>query len=94
MMRQDRRMTLGGLGLLLAGLYGHVQSAIDIGGSFRAFRDHLAGFVALTIATGVVVAMVGRRFWPRRNDVTILVLGAVQAVIGLLVYLDRFSLKG
>lgn len=94
MMRLDRRMILGGFGLLLAGLHGHVQSAIDIGGSFRAFRDHLLGFVVLTLGTGLLIATVGRRFWPRRHDVTILVLGIVQAVIGLLVYLDRFAMKG
>jgi hypothetical protein len=78
-----------GIGLLL-----HLLSARAIGGSYVAYRDHIFGFVILTLVSGVIIAGIGWRFWRGRHDITLLILGAVQAIAGLDVYLNRFSVHG
>jgi hypothetical protein len=87
------RMWLG-LALLFAGFMGHVLAAQAIGGTHVAYRDHLAGFFGLTIISAAIIAALGWRFWKGRHDITILAIGAVQAAIGLLVYVQRFSVHG
>jgi hypothetical protein len=86
--------TWSGLTLLVAGLIGHLLAAHAIGGTFVAYRDHVLGFVLLTIVSGALLALFGRRFWRGRHEVTLLWLGVVQAVIGVLVYIERFSVHG
>ena len=86
------RMWLGIL-LLAAGLSGHLFAAQAIGGYYIAYRDHIFGFVALTIATGLIIALLGKRFWRGRHDITVLIIGAVQAVGGLLIYINRFNIS-
>ena len=86
--------TLIGAALLLAGLVGHVLAAQAIGGTSLAYRDHLLGFVGLTLVSGGIIAALGWRLWKGRRDITMLILGAVQAMLGLLVYLNRFSVHG
>ena len=83
-----------GLAFLIAGLVGHVLAARAIGGSYVAYRDHLAGFIVLTVVSGAVLALAGRRFWRGRSELTVLLLGALQAVLGLVVYIERFSVHG
>jgi hypothetical protein len=83
-----------GLVLLVAGLMGHVLAAQAIGGTHLAYRDHLAGFFGLTIVSGAIIAGLGWQFWKGRLDITILAIGVVQAVFGLLVYIERFSVHG
>lgn len=92
---QGRRLrTGGGLALLLAGLIAHVVSAQAIGGTWVAYRDHVAGFVMLTLVSGAILVGLGRRFWRGRWDITWLSLGVIQALIGLFVYINRFSVHG
>ena len=87
-------LTLIGAVLLLVGLVGHVLAAQAIGGTTLAYRDHLLGFVGLTLVSGGMIAALGWRFWKGRRDITLLILGAVQAVLGLVVYINRFSVHG
>jgi 4-amino-4-deoxy-L-arabinose transferase-like glycosyltransferase len=79
-----------GLLLLVAGLSGHLFAAQAIGGSYIAYRDHIAGFSILTLASVMIVALLEWRFWKGRRDLTILIVGAVQAVLGLVIYIERF----
>ena len=89
------RMRLGlGVALLVAGLIGHLLAAQAIGGSHIAYRDHIAGFVGLTVLSGAIIAGLGWRFWKGRHDISILILGVVQALFGLFVYIERFSVHG
>jgi hypothetical protein len=40
--------------------------------------------------SGVIIAALGRHFWKGRHDFTLLILGALQAILGLVVYIERF----
>ncbi len=88
--RSSLRMWLG-VALLAAGLSGHLFAAHGIGGHYIAYRDHIVGFVILTIAAGLILAGLGRRYWRGRHDLTVLILGAVQAITGLVIYINRFN---
>lgn len=79
--------------LLGAGLAGHLLSAHAIGGYWFAYRDHVFGFVLILAVTGGIIALVGRRFWPRRGAWTLLVIGLVQALFGYLVWRNRFGIR-
>jgi uncharacterized membrane protein (UPF0136 family) len=87
-----RRWTWLGLALLVAGLFGHLFAAQAIGGHYIHYRDHIAGFVGLTLVSGVLIALLGRRFWRGRHDITLLILGALQALLGLVIYIRRFDI--
>lgn len=76
--------------LLAAGLCGHLFAARGIGGSYIAYRDHIAGFAILTIASLVIVGLLGWRFWKGRRDITLLTVGVIQAILGLVIYIERF----
>ena len=80
-----------GVALLAAGLSGHLFAADAIGGHYIAYRDHIFGFVFLTLVAGLIIVLLGRRYWRGRHDVTVLILGVVQAVIGLWIYMNRFN---
>jgi len=84
------------LGVLLlgVGLLLHLLSARAIGGSYLAYRDHIFGFVVLTLVSGAIIAGLGWRFWKGRHDITLLILGAVQTIVGIVVYINRFSVHG
>ena len=86
-------MWLGVL-FLLGGLVCHVLAADAIGGSAVAYRDHLLGFVGLTVVSGAILGVLGWRFWRGRRDITIFALGLLQALIGLFVYTQRFAVHG
>jgi hypothetical protein len=88
------RWALLGVILLGVGLLLHLLSARAIGGSYVAYRDHILGFVGLTLVSGAIVAGLGWRFWKGRHDITLLILGVLQTVIGGLVYINRFSVHG
>jgi hypothetical protein len=81
-----------GIVLLVAGLCGHLFAARAIGGYYIAYRDHIFGFVILTAVAGVIIAALGWRFWKGRPDITVLILGLVQAIIGFVIYLNRFNI--
>jgi hypothetical protein len=88
------RWTLLGVLLLGVGLLLHLLSARAIGGSYVAYRDHIFGFVVLTLVSGAIIAGLGWRFWKGRHDITLLILGAVQTIVGIVVYINRFSVHG
>lgn len=87
---------LAGLGvvLLIVGFLGHYFAARAIGGSYIAFRDHIAGFFLILVVTGAIVAGLGWRFWKSRRDITLLIIGVVQALFGVLVYIQRYHVHG
>ena len=85
-----RQWTLLGVVLTLLGLLGHLLAARAIGGTHIAFRDHIAGFALIALVTGAIIFGLGSRFWRGRYDVSLLVFGAVQALMGLFVYVERF----
>ena len=91
---RSRRLLWLGVELLGIGLLGHLLAARAIGGSYVAYRDHIGGFVGLTLVSGAIIAGLGSRFWKGRYDITLLILGALQAVIGVIVYIERFSVHG
>ena len=85
------RMWLG-IVLLGAGLLGHLLAARAIGGSYIAYKHHIFGFVLLTVVAGAIIAGLGWRFWRGRPEITVLTLGIVQALIGLVIYIERFRI--
>jgi hypothetical protein len=85
------RIGLGVL-LLVLGFLGHFLAARAIGGSYVAFRDHISGFFLILLVTGAIVAGLGWRFWRGRHDITLLVIGAIQALFGLVIYIERFHI--
>ena len=89
--RSRRRIWIGVM-LLVAGLLGHLFAARAIGGSYVAYRDHTSGFVLLTLVSGAVIAGLGWRFWRGRHDITVLILGVLQALLGFVIYLERFHI--
>lgn len=82
-----------GIVLLGAGLSGHLFAARAIGGYYIAYRDHIFGFVFLTVVSALIVAALGWRFWRGRHDITVLIVGVVQTVLGLIVYINRFNVS-
>jgi hypothetical protein len=85
-----RQWTLLGVILTLLGLLGHLLAARAIGGTHLAYRDHIFGFVFIGVVTGAIIFGLGWRFWRGRYDISLLVFGAVQALMGLFVYVERF----
>lgn len=83
-----------GILLLVAGFCGHFFAAKAIGGTYIAYRDHLAGFFGIAIVTGAIIALLGRKFWRGRPDLTLFIIGLVQAAFGVYIYINRFSLHG
>ena len=86
----SRTRILLGVVLIVLGFLGHFFAARAIGGSYVAFRDHIQGFFLILVVTGAIIAGLGWRFWKGRHDITILVIGAVQALFGLVIYIERF----
>ena len=81
-----------GVVLIVLGFLGHFFAARAIGGSYVAFRDHIGGFFLILAVTGAIIALLGWRFWRGRPDITLLIIGAVQALFGLVVYIERFHI--
>jgi cell division protein FtsW (lipid II flippase) len=90
----DRRLIWLGALFLVVGFLGHYFAARAIGGSYVAFRDHIFGFFMILVVTGAIIAGLGRKFWKGRNDITLLIIGVVQALFGIFVYIERFSVHG
>jgi len=86
-----RRLWLG-VTLLGVGLLGHLLGARAIGGSPVAYRDHILGFFGLSLVSGALIAGLGWRFWRGRHDITLLILGTLQALLGLVVCIERFRI--
>jgi len=79
-----------GVILLVLGFLGHFFAARAIGGSYVAYRDHVFGFFLILLVSGAIIAGLGWRFWRGRHDITVLIIGAVQALFGLVIYIERF----
>jgi hypothetical protein len=92
--RTDKRLIWLGALLLVVGFLGHFFAARAIGGSYIAFRDHILGFFVILVVTGAIIAGLGRLFWKGRPDITVLIIGIVQALFGIVVYIQRFSVHG
>jgi uncharacterized membrane protein (UPF0136 family) len=95
-MQAKRNALLVWLGviLLVAGFLGHFFAARAIGGTYIAYRDHIFGFFALTLVSAAIVAALGMRFWKGRHDITLVIVGAIQTLIGIQVYINRFAVHG
>ncbi len=87
---RSRRIWLGAI-LLVVGLAGHVLAARATGGSAVHYQHHIAAFIGASVVTGAIIAGLGWRFWKGRHDISLLILGVVQAVFGLLVYAGTFG---
>ncbi|MDP9278297.1 MAG: hypothetical protein M3P00_02670 [Gemmatimonadota bacterium] len=83
-----------GVLLIAVGFLGHFFAARAIGGTYIAYRDHIFGFFAILVVTGLIIAGLGWRFWKGRRDITLLIVGVVQALLGVWVYMERFSVHG
>jgi uncharacterized membrane protein (UPF0136 family) len=81
-----------GVILTVVGFLGHFFAARAIGGSYVAFRDHIGGFVMILVVTGAIIAALGWKFWKGRKDITVLIIGVVQALFGIVIYLMRFHI--
>jgi uncharacterized BrkB/YihY/UPF0761 family membrane protein len=92
-MARTQKRTWIWLGALLTvvGFLLHFFSARAIGGYAIAYRDHIFGFFLILLVTGVIIALLGRFLWRGRRDITILIIGATQALMGFVVYLNRFK---
>jgi uncharacterized membrane protein len=89
-----RQRVLLGWVFLALGLLGHVLAARAIGGTPLAFRDHIAGFVILSLVSFAIIGGLGWKFWRGRRDTTVLAVGALQAILGFVIYLQRFTMHG
>jgi hypothetical protein len=76
--------------LLGVGLLGHLYAAHAMGGQPIAYTHHVLGFFFILLVTGGLLAGLGWRFWRSRWALTVLAIGLVQAVVGLLVALEPF----
>ena len=92
--RVSRRWTWLGVLFLVVGFLGHYFAARAIGGSYIAYRDHIFGFFAILLVTGAIIAGLGWRFWKGRRDITLLIIGVVQALLGIWVYIGRYNVHG
>lgn len=86
------RWTWLGVILLAVGLSGHLLAARAIGGYYVTYRDHIVGFLFLTLVSGAIIAGLGWRFWRGRHDITLLILGALQTLFGVVIYIERFNI--
>jgi hypothetical protein len=57
-----------------------------------AYSHHIFGFFLILLVTGALIAGLGWRFWRGRHDITLLIIGAVQALFGLVIYVERFRI--
>ena len=83
-----------GVVLIVVGFLGHFFAARAIGGTYIAFRDHIAGFVLILLVTGAIIAGLGWKFWRGRRGMMLLTIGAVQALFGIWIYTMRFGVHG
>jgi hypothetical protein len=84
------RIWLGVL-LVVVGFLGHFFAARAIG-TYIYYRDHIFGFFLILLVTGSIIAGLGLRFWKGRRDITVLAIGVVQALIGIVIYIFRFHI--
>ena len=88
----QRNPILLGVTFTAAGLLGHLLAARAIAWNPMAYRHHILGFLVILAATGPIIALIGWRFWKGQRDLTVLIIGIVQAMFGLVIYLRRFHI--
>ena len=81
------------LGVILigVGLLGHILAAQAIGRPID-YQHHIVGFILGFAVSGAIIAGLAWLFWRGRHDITLLIVGAVQALFGVFVYLERFNI--
>ena len=77
--------------LLGLGLAAHLWAAHLGGGSAVHYGHHVFGFFLILAVTGGVIAGLGWLFWRSRPDLTLIAVGAVQLLFGVLVVVDALS---
>jgi hypothetical protein len=87
----NRRLAWLGVLLIVVGFLGHFFAARAIG-TYIYYRDHIFGFFLILLVTGSIIAGLGWKFWKGRNDITLLIIGVVQALIGIVIYIERFHI--
>lgn len=80
-----------GVILIAVGFFGHFFAARAFG-TYIYYRDHIFGFFLILVVTGSIIAVLGWRFWRGRKDITVLIIGVVQAAIGIAIYLNRYHI--
>ena len=80
-----------GVELIAVGFLGHFFAARAFG-TYIYYRDHIFGFFLILLVTGSIIAGLGWRFWRGRKDITVLIIGVVQAALGIAIYLMRFHI--
>jgi len=88
----DRRLAWLGVLLIVVGFLGHFFAARAIG-TYIYYRDHILGFFLILLVTGSIIAGLGWRFWKGRKDITLLIIGVVQALFGIAIYMMRFHIR-
>jgi hypothetical protein len=58
-----------------------------MGGSALAYKHHVLGFLLILVVTGALIAGLSWFLWKGRHDITLLSIGAMQAVLGIAVYI-------
>jgi len=84
------------LGVILIGVgfLGHFFAARAISGNNPlAYQHHIFGFFLILVVTGAIIAGLGWLFWRGRRDITVLTIGAVQALFGIVIYIERFHIR-
>ena len=79
--------------LLVLGLLGHVLAARAMGGGRMAYVHHVLGFFIIAALTGLPLLGLARLFWRGRRGVTLLTFAAVQALLGLAVYVNQLQAR-
>ena len=79
-----------GVLLLVVGLLGHVYAAHAMGGSTIAYTHHVLGYFLILLVTGGAIVALGWRFWRTRTGLAVLVVGIVQALLGLWIAAEPF----
>jgi hypothetical protein len=87
----SRRLAWLGVLLIVVGFLGHFFAARAIG-TYIYYRDHIFGFFLILLVTGPIIAGLGWKFWKGRTDITILIIGIVQALFGIVIYINRFHI--
>jgi hypothetical protein len=87
----NRRLAWLGVLLIVVGFLGHFFAARAIG-TYIYYRDHIFGFFLILLVTGSIIAGLGWRFWKDRKDITLLIIGVVQALFGIVIYINRFNI--
>jgi uncharacterized membrane protein len=85
---RDARLTALGVILLIVGFCGHAYAAHSLGSNHHAWQYHMFGFLGLTIVSAAIVGALGWKFWKGRTDITILIVGVIQLILGIMVALN------